>query len=329
MTFLHPKILFLLLLLPVCIAWYVYRRREGYATLLSPGLQTLEGMPASPRVWLRHTPFVLRMLALAAAIVALARPQSRNAWNEQDVEGIDIMLTMDISTSMEAMDFTPNRMEAAREVALSFVKQRPSDNIGLVAFSGESFTVCPLTTDHATLTNRLRELYPGMLEDRTAIGLGLATAINRLKDSPSKSKVIILLTDGVNNAGEISPRTAAELAVPYGIVIYCIGMGSATGVAPMPMPASIFGQVVRNQPVDLDEDMMREIADLTDGVYFRATDNNSLSQIYSKIDKLEKTKISKRSYQAVYEQYQLFVLVALGLLLLELLLRNTLFRLRP
>lgn len=329
MTFLHPKILLLLLLIPLCIAWYVYRRREGYATLLSPALSALEGMPASPRVWLRHLPLALRLLALAAAIVALARPQSHNAWSEQDVEGIDIMLTMDISTSMEAMDFTPNRMEAAREVALEFVKQRPYDNIGLVAFSGESFTSCPLTTDHATLTNRLREIYPGMIEGRTAIGLGLATAINRLKDSPTKSKVIILLTDGVNNAGEISPRTAAELAVPYGIVIYCIGMGSASGVAPVAMPASIFGQVIRNQPVELDEEMMKEIAELTGGAYFRATDNESLSQIYSKIDKLEKTKLSSRSYQTVYEQYQLFVVLALVLLLLEFLLRNTLLRLRP
>lgn len=205
MTFLHPKILYLLLLLPACLAWYIYRRREGYATLLSPSITPLEGLAPGPRVWLRHLPFSLRLGALTLVILALARPQSQNAWSEQDVEGIDIMLTMDISTSMEAMDFEPNRMEAARAVALEFVKHRTSDNIGLVAFAGESFTACPLTTDHASLINRLQEIVPGMIEDRTAIGLGLVTAINRLKDSPTNSKVIILLTDGVNNAGEISP----------------------------------------------------------------------------------------------------------------------------
>lgn len=328
MTFLHPKILYLLLLLPACLAWYIYRRREGYATLLSPSITPLEGLAPGPRVWLRHLPFALRLGALTLVILALARPQSHNAWSEQDVEGIDIMLTMDISTSMEAMDFEPNRMEAARAVALEFVKHRTSDNIGLVAFAGESFTACPLTTDHASLINRLQEIAPGMIEDRTAIGLGLVTAINRLKDSPTNSKVIILLTDGVNNAGEISPRTAAELAVPYGIVIYCVGMGSATGAAPVPMP-SIFGPVVRNQPVELDEDTMRQIAELTGGAYFRATNNESLGEIYTKIDTLEKTKLRTRSYQAVYEQYQLFVLLALALLLLELVLRNTILRIRP
>jgi aerotolerance-related membrane protein batA len=280
------------------------------------------------RVYLRHSLFVLRLLALGLIIVALARPQSSSSWSEDRVEGIDIMLTMDISTSMLAMDFQPNRVEAAKEVAMRFIANRPNDNIGLVVFAGESFTACPLTQDHATLINRLREMTPGMIEDQTAIGSGLATAISRLKDSKTKSKVIILLTDGANNTGNISPKMAADLAKTFGISIYTIGVGSGAGEAPYPIQTAL-GVVVRNMPVDLDEPTMRQIADVSGGAYFRATDNESLSAIYQKIDQLEKTKLSTRNYHTTYEEFFVFVLAAALLLLLEFVLRSTVLRTNP
>jgi hypothetical protein len=280
------------------------------------------------RVYLRHSLFVLRLLALGLIIVALARPQSSSSWSEDRVEGIDIMLTMDISTSMLAMDFQPNRVEAAKEVAMRFIANRPNDNIGLVVFAGESFTACPLTQDHATLINRLREMTPGMIEDQTAIGSGLATAISRLKDSKTKSKVIILLTDGANNTGNISPKMAADLAKTFGISIYTIGVGSGAGEAPYPIQTAL-GVVVRNMPVDLDEPTMRQIADVSGGAYFRATDNESLSAIYQKIDQLEKTKLSTRNYHTTYEEFFVFVLAAALLLLLEFILRSTVLRTNP
>jgi aerotolerance-related membrane protein batA len=280
------------------------------------------------RVYLRHSLFVLRLIALGLIIVALARPQSSSSWSEDRVEGIDIMLTMDISTSMLAMDFQPNRVEAAKEVAMRFIANRPNDNIGLVVFAGESFTACPLTQDHATLINRLREMTPGMIEDQTAIGSGLATAISRLKDSKTKSKVIILLTDGANNTGNISPKMAADLAKTFGISIYTIGVGSGAGEAPYPIQTAL-GVVVRNMPVDLDEPTMRQIADVSGGAYFRATDNESLLAIYKKIDQLEKTKLSTRNYHTTYEEFFVFVLVAALLLLLEFVLRSTVLRTNP
>ena len=280
------------------------------------------------RVYLRHSVFALRLLALGLIIIALARPQSSSSWSEDRVEGIDIMLTMDISTSMLAMDFQPNRVEAAKEVAMRFVANRPNDNIGLVVFAGESFTACPLTQDHATLINRLRSMTPGIIEDQTAIGSGIATAIGRLKESKAKSKVIILLTDGANNTGNISPKMAADLAKTFGISIYTIGVGSGAGEAPYPIETP-FGTVVRNMPVDLDEPTMRQIAEISGGAYFRATDNESLSAIYKKIDQLEKTKLSTRNYHTTYEEFFIFVLVAELLLLIEFVLRSTLFRTNP
>ena len=279
-------------------------------------------------MYLRHSVFALRLLALGLIIIALARPQSSSSWSEDRVEGIDIMLTMDISTSMLAMDFQPNRVEAAKEVAMRFVANRPNDNIGLVVFAGESFTACPLTQDHATLINRLRSMTPGIIEDQTAIGSGIATAIGRLKESKAKSKVIILLTDGANNTGNISPKMAADLAKTFGISIYTIGVGSGAGEAPYPIETP-FGTVVRNMPVDLDEPTMRQIAEISGGAYFRATDNESLSAIYKKIDQLEKTKLSTRNYHTTYEEFFIFVLVAALLLLIEFVLRSTLFRTNP
>lgn len=328
MTFLHPELLWLLLLLPALLIIYIVWRRRQHASLRVPSLLFLRDMRGGLRVYLRHSLFVLRLLALGLIIVALARPQSSSSWSEDRVEGIDIMLTMDISTSMLAMDFQPNRVEAAKEVAMRFIANRPNDNIGLVVFAGESFTACPLTQDHATLINRLREMTPGMIEDQTAIGSGLATAISRLKDSKTKSKVIILLTDGANNTGNISPKMAADLAKTFGISIYTIGVGSGAGEAPYPIQTAL-GVVVRNMPVDLDEPTMRQIADVSGGAYFRATDNESLSAIYQKIDQLEKTKLSTRNYHTTYEEFFVFLLVAALLLLLEFVLRSTVLRTNP
>ena len=328
MTFLHPELLWLLLLLPALLIIYIVWRRRQHASLRVPSLLFLRDMRGGLRVYLRHSLFVLRLIALGLIIVALARPQSSSSWSEDRVEGIDIMLTMDISTSMLAMDFQPNRVEAAKEVAMRFIANRPNDNIGLVVFAGESFTACPLTQDHATLINRLREMTPGMIEDQTAIGSGLATAISRLKDSKTKSKVIILLTDGANNTGNISPKMAADLAKTFGISIYTIGVGSGAGEAPYPIQTAL-GVVVRNMPVDLDEPTMRQIADVSGGAYFRATDNESLLAIYQKIDQLEKTKLSTRNYHTTYEEFFVFVLAAALLLLLEFVLRSTVLRTNP
>ena len=328
MTFLHPELLWLLLLLPALLIIYIVWRRRQHASLRVPSLLFLRDMRGGLRVYLRHSLFALRLLVLGLIIVALARPQSSSSWSEDRVEGIDIMLTMDISTSMLAMDFQPNRVEAAKEVAMRFIANRPNDNIGLVVFAGESFTACPLTQDHATLINRLREMTPGMIEDQTAIGSGLATAISRLKDSKTKSKVIILLTDGANNTGNISPKMAADLAKTFGISIYTIGVGSGAGEAPYPIQTAL-GVVVRNMPVDLDEPTMRQIADVSGGAYFRATDNESLLAIYKKIDQLEKTKLSTRNYHTTYEEFFVFVLAAALLLLLEFILRSTVLRTNP
>ena len=328
MTFLHPELLWLLLLLPALLIIYIVWRRRQHASLRVPSLLFLRDMRGGLRVYLRHSLFALRLLALGLIIVALARPQSSSSWSEDRVEGIDIMLTMDISTSMLAMDFQPNRVEAAKEVAMRFIANRPNDNIGLVVFAGESFTACPLTQDHATLINRLREMTPGMIEDQTAIGSGLATAISRLKDSKTKSKVIILLTDGANNTGNISPKMAADLAKTFGISIYTIGVGSGAGEAPYPIQTAL-GVVVRNMPVDLDEPTMRQIADVSGGAYFRATDNEPLLAIYKKIDQLEKTKLSTRNYHTTYEEFFVFVLAAALLLLLEFVLRSTVLRTNP
>lgn len=328
MTFLYPKLLFLLLFIPLLIAWYVWRGRKEHASLLTPSLSLLAGKRGW-RTRLVHLPFFLRIIALSLLIIALARPQTYGAWSEEDTEGIDIVLTMDISGSMLAMDFAPNRVEAAKQVAANFIASREHDNIGLVAFSGESFTASPLTTDHAQLLNRLAGLYPGMIEDRTAIGLGLVTAVNRLRDSKADSKVIILLTDGSNNAGDISPQMAADLAKALNITVHAIGMGTLAGEAPIAVQGPFGGTSVQAMPVDIDEPTLREIVNKTGGVYFRATDNTNLEQIYKEIDKLEKTKLHTRNYQTVSERFTLFALIALLLLLLEFLLRHTILRTTP
>lgn len=264
------------------------------------------------------------MVAVALLIVILARPQSTNSWSNSSTEGIDIMLAMDISGSMLAQDLKPNRLEAAKDVAASFINGRPNDNIGLVVFSDESFTQCPLTTDHTVLLNLFKDIQSGMIQDGTAIGLGLANAVSRIKDSHAKSKVIILLTDGSNNAGEIAPVTAAEIAKTFGVRVYTIGVGTK-GMAPYPFQTA-FGVQYQNIPVEIDEATLKQIASTTGGQYFRATDNASLKEIYSEIDQMEKTKISVQEYSKKQEEYKNWALLVFALLLVEILLRNTLLR---
>ena len=328
MTFLYPKVLYLLLLIPALLLWYLLRGRKQHASLRIPSVAFL-GKERGWRTHLIHLPFILRNLALVALIIALAHPQSHGAWSESSAEGIDIVMAMDVSSSMLAMDFQPNRLEAAKKEAADFINTRENDNIGLVVFSGESFTYSPLTTDHAQVLNRLYTLEPGMIEDGTAIGLGLVTAINRLRGSKAKSKVIILLTDGRNNTGDISPQTAADLAAALDINVHCIGMGTLAGEAPVPV-ASPFG-VVRTQmaDVDVDEPTLKTIAHKTGGLYYRATDNDALNHIYKEIDKLEKTKLKNKNYQVVGEDFPLFALIAALCILLEFILRNTLLRTNP
>ncbi len=317
--FANPEYFWLLVLLVPMILWYVLREKKSYADLQFSSLRAFKGMRHTGKIWMRHLLFVLQVLAIFFLVVALARPQSSNNWQTYTSEGIDIVLALDISGSMLARDFTPDRLEAAKEVATKFILERPQDKIGLVIFAGESFTQCPLTTDQAVLVNLMREVQSGMIEDGTAIGLGLANAVNRLKDSPAKSKVVILLTDGVNNRGAIAPLTAAELAKAYGIRVYTIGVGTY-GEAPYPVQTP-FGVELRNVPVEIDEEVLQQIAHLTDGKYFRATDNNKLKQIYQEIDQLEKSKIEVKHFSKKEEQYFIFGLVGLFLLITQALLR--------
>lgn len=325
MVFANPTYLYLLILLIPLIGWYIYKLQKSQASLQVSSAEAFDAPKASSwKVYLRHLPFVLRMLAIALLIIVLARPQSTNSWQNTSTEGIDIVLTMDISSSMLAQDLKPNRLEAAKDVAASFINGRPNDNIGLVLFSGESFTQCPLTTDHTVLLNLFKDIQSGMIEDGTAIGLGLANAVSRIKDSQAISKVIILLTDGSNNMGEIAPVTAAEIAKTFGIRVYTIGVGTK-GSAPYPFQTA-FGVQYQNIPVDIDEPTLKQIAATTGGQYFRATDNSSLKEIYTEIDKMEKTKISVQEFSKKQEEYKNWALLIFALLLIEVLLRNTLLR---
>ncbi len=325
MVFANPNYLYLLLLLIPLVAWYIYKLRKSQASLQVSSAEAFEVPGASSwRVYLRHVPFVLRMVAIAVLIVVLARPQSTNSWQNSTTEGIDIVMAIDISTSMLAEDLKPNRLEAAKDVAASFINGRPNDNIGLVVFAAESFTQCPLTTDHGVLLNLFKDIQPGIIQDGTAIGVGLANAVSRIKDSQAKSKVIILLTDGVNNTGQVAPVTAAEIAKTFGIRVYTIGVGTQ-GEAPYPIPTA-FGVQYQNIPVEIDEQVLKQIASTTGGQYFRATDNASLKEIYSEIDQMEKTKISVQEFSKKQEEYKNWALLAFVLLLVEVLLRNTVLR---
>ncbi len=325
--FADPKYFLILVLLVPMILWYIFREKRSHADLQFSSLKAFRGMKHAGRVWLRHILFALKVLSVVFLVTALARPQSSNSWQTYTSEGIDIMLALDISGSMLARDFSPDRLEAAKDVATKFILERPQDKIGLVVFAGESFTQCPLTTDQAVLVNLMRDVRSGMIEDGTAIGLGLANAVNRLKDSPGKSKVVILLTDGVNNRGMIAPVTAAELAKTYGIRVYTIGVGTY-GEAPYPVQTP-FGVQLQNVTVEIDEAVLQQIAAITGGQYFRATDNDKLKQIYREIDQLEKTKIEVKHFSKKQEQYFWFALTGMLLLVAEGVLRYTLLRKIP
>jgi Ca-activated chloride channel homolog len=318
---------FLLVLLPL-IAWYYYKHKNNYASIRMSSLEPVAGIKQSYKHYLRHILFGIRIIALALLIVALARPQSTDSWQNKETLGIDIMLSIDISGSMLARDFKPDRLEAAKALAIEFISGRPTDRMGLVVFSGESFTQCPLTSDHAVLINLFNSVSSGMIEDGTALGVGLANAVSRLKDSRAASKVIILLTDGVNNRGAIDPLTAAELAKTFGIRVYTIGIGTM-GEAPYPTVDFFGRQVFVNVPVEIDEAILKRIADATGGKYFRATDNDKLREIYSQIDKLEKSKIDVKEFNKKEDEFMPFVWMALILLLLELIVSKTILRSIP
>ena len=332
MEFANKEYLFLQLLLIPYILWYLMYRKKTEPTMRMSDTKAYRFAPRSWKVTLMPLQLILRIAVFVLLIIILARPQTRNSWNNKSVEGIDIMLAMDVSGSMLAEDLRPNRIEAAKDVAAEFIAGRPNDNIGLTIFAGEAFTQCPMTTDHASLLNLLQGVRTdiatsGLIEDGTAIGMGLANAVSRLKDSKAKSKVVILLTDGSNNRGDISPMTAAEIAKSLGIRVYTIGVGT-NKVAPYPMVVAGGVQYV-NIPVEIDSKTLSEIAAATDGDFYRATNNRELQNIYKEIDKLEKSKLSVKTYSKKYDAYQPFAMVAILLLLLEIFLRITVFRKLP
>ncbi len=325
--FAYPWFLALFLLLPFLIGWYVSKQPSTQATLVMPMLSSVKTIRSWKNTF-RHVPFILRLLAISCIILALARPQLRDDEELVNGEGVDIVLCIDVSGCMLAQDFTPNRIEAAKEVASNFVAGRPTDRIGVVIFSGESFTLCPLTTDQSVLQTQIASIESGQLEDGTAIGSGLATGVDRLRASQSKSKVIILLTDGENNGGQIPPVTAKELAKATGVRVYTIGVGT-DGFAPMPTQTIGGNVIMEREKVSIDEKLLQQIADETGGKYFRAKDNDGLKNIYGEIDKLEKSKIEVTALKRYTEKFFPLALAAAALLLLEMIARFTLFRKFP
>jgi len=325
--FAYPGMFALLALLPLMIYWYVTKYNQFQGSVLISSMNTFR-QSGSWKNTFRHALFVLRLLAIACIIIALARPQTRNDEELKTGEGIDIMLCLDVSGSMLAEDFSPNRMEAGKQAAASFVDQRPTDRIGVVIFSGEGFTLVPLTTDKAVLKSQILNIQRGLLEDGTAIGDGLGLSVNRLKDSKTKSKVIILLTDGEDQGGRIDPLAGKEMAKAYGIRVYTVGIGTE-GFAPVPVSDGAGGVTTRLQKVNLDEKLLRLIAEETGGLYYRARYNESLKNIYNEIDKLEKSRIEVSSIRRYTERFFPFALAAATLLLLELILKYTLFRKFP
>jgi len=315
----NPEFLFLLVLIPALAVWYFYRLKRNHADLRVSDISGFEGTERSLKIIAYHALYIFRLLAITLLIIALARPQTSLSRQDVSVEGIDLVLALDVSGSMQAMDFKPDRLEAAKAVAVEFIDGRPNDRIGLVIFSGETFTQCPITTDHAVLKNLFMDIKSGMIDDGTALGDGLATAVNRLRGSKAISKVIILLTDGVNNMGSLDPRSAAEIAKLYGIRIYTIGVGTV-GMAPYPVQTP-FGIQTQMMEVKIDEPLLQEIARATDGKYFRATNNAKLRAIYKEIDKMEKSKIDVTEFRKKKEEFLPLVLVAFVLLGLEFLLR--------
>ena len=326
--FMHPGLLWLLLLIIPLTVWYVLKNHKSDPTLRLPTTQAFDSMPRSWKEWMRHVLFALEMLALTCLVIILSRPQSPNSWSKTDIEGTDIVIALDVSTSMLARDFKPDRFEAAKDVATKFVSNRTSDNIGLVIFAGEAFTQVPMTNDIATLVNHIQDLKMGVLEDGTAVGDGLATAINRIKDGKAKSKSIILLTDGSNNTGMLEPITAAKIAAKYGIKVYTIGVGTM-GEAPIPS-ADIFGQLVFTMgKVEIDEQSLQEIAQATGGKYFRATNNNVLENVFAEIDKLEKTRMDVQQHSQMDDNYQPWAIALLLLLTICAIIRYTVLRTIP
>ena len=325
-TFDQPLFFILLVIIPVLILWKFTKGRKQTAAI---PLSTIKGLPKSGS-WKNlfyNVPFILRLLALSCIIVALARPQTRFDEQQSEGEGVDIILSIDVSGSMTAQDFTPNRMEAAKKVAEDFVDHRTTDRIGIVIFSGESFTQCPLTTDHYVLKSQIEQIRNGLLEDGTAIGSGLATSVDRLRSSKAKSKVVILLTDGINNGGLIDPATAKEIAKTFKVKVYTIGVGS-DGFAATPVNTPM-GIVMQNEKVAIDEKLLINIAEETGGKYFRATDNTSLSKIYNEIDHLEKSKVEITTFHRSTEKFYPFIFAAMAFLLFEILLRYMVFRKFP
>ena len=329
MEFKNPLFFLLLLVLVPYIVWYVLRFKQSLPSLKVPDTTKYVKVPKTFRLYLMHLPFLLRIILISLVVCILARPQSRHSWSNTDVEGIDIMLAVDVSTSMWAQDFKPNRVEALKEIAQRFIEKRPNDNMGLTMFAGEAYTQCPLTTDHTVLMNLYNSVdcnmaMRGVIDDGTAIGDGIMNAILRLKESQAKSKVIILLTDGVNNSGNISPQTAAEIAKKYGIRIYTIGIGR-NGMAPYPLPTGGTAML----PVEIDEQTMTKISTETGGQYFRAQKNAELDAIYQDIDKMERTKFNVKQFSRRGELYQPFALAAMAVLLLEILLRTVVLKRLP
>ncbi|CAM4116715.1 vWA domain-containing protein [Zobellia nedashkovskayae] len=324
-SFANPEFFWLLLLLPLAVLWYFYKRKEQVASLKIPTIKGFANTGFLPK--LKPLLFVLRLLALAAIIVAIARPQTEDiSTKTKTTKGIDIVMAIDVSSSMLARDLKPNRLAALKEVAAEFIKERPNDRIGLVAYAGEAYTKTPITSDKAIVLRALRDITYGQLNDGTAIGMGLATSVNRLKESKASSKIIILLTDGVNNSGFIEPQTAADLAIEYGIKTYTIGLGT-NGNALSPVAYNSDGSFRYGmRQVEIDEDLLKDIAKSTGGKFFRATDNEKLEAIYDEINKLEKTEIEEFKYYKYEEKFRSWVLLAGALLLLEWLLRNTIFR---
>ena len=318
MFFEYPKLLWLMVVPALVALHYIWIELSGRRPHMrvSTSVPWMQGRRSLMSL-LRHVPFLLRVFALVMIVIAIARPRSSQEMERVDTEGIDIILAMDVSTSMLARDFTPDRINASKDIAIEFIAQRPSDRMGIVVFAGESFTQCPLTTDRATLINLMKEVQTDLIEDGTAIGNGLATAVARMKDSDAKSRVVILLTDGVNNRGEISPQMAAEIAKTYGVRVYTIGVG-ANGMAPYPVMTP-WGVEVQNVKVEIDENLLSEIADATGGRYFRATDNTKLAEIYSEINKMEKARTTVDSFPVYKELFGMYALLALLALLLELL----------
>lgn len=325
--FANPEFLFGLIIIVPMVIWHIIKDGQTQASLQISSLRAFEKTPLSFRHVLRHIEFGLRLLVIALLIIAMARPQSTDNWEDSSTKGIDIVLALDVSGSMMAMDFEPNRFEASKSVAIEFISGRKYDRIGVVVFSGESFTQCPLTTDHAVLINLVNELKQGLIEDGTAIGVGLANAVNRLKDSKAISKVIILLTDGVNNMGAIDPLTAATIAEKFGIRVYTVGVGR-NGYAPYPVQ-TMFGIQYQNMEVQIDEEILKQISKITGGKYFRATNNKKLIEIYQEIDQLEKSKIEIKKFSTKSDEFLPLLIIAGILLCLVIIIRNIVLKTIP